>query len=233
MIKFFRKIRFDLMEKNKTGKYLKYAIGEIVLVVIGILVALSINNWNEDRKSDIVLNNYLGLMGEELQQDKLFYTKLISENKRRLDYLMALSSGSFENLNLELALENIAYNFATRNFGSAYYALKENGKLISINNKELRNQMVHYYEDLSVDYNQYASWHRNFVVTNIENYTTEHIPLDIEGNTNPSIVINEMKNNKLSSIVTYQISNFKDIVKKANENIQAIEELYIEIGKIK
>jgi hypothetical protein len=233
MIKFFRKIRYDLLEKNKTKKYLKYAVGEIVLVVIGILVALSINNWNEDRKSDIELNNYLGLIGDELQQDKLFYIKLISENKRRLDYLISLSSGSFENLNLELALENIAYNFATRNFGSAYYALKENGKLISINNKELRNQMVHYYEDLSVDYNQYASWHRNFVVTNIENYTTEHIPLDIEGNTNPSIVINEMKKNKLSSIVTYQISNFKDIVKKATENIQAIEELYIEIGKIK
>lgn len=49
MIKFFRKIRYDLMEKNKTGKYLKYAIGEIVLVVIGILIALSINNWNENR----------------------------------------------------------------------------------------------------------------------------------------------------------------------------------------
>jgi len=44
MIKFFRKIRYDLMEKNKAGKYLKYAIGEIVLVVIGILIALSINN---------------------------------------------------------------------------------------------------------------------------------------------------------------------------------------------
>ena len=38
------------MEKNKTGKYFKYAIGEIVLVVIGILIALQINNWNEDRK---------------------------------------------------------------------------------------------------------------------------------------------------------------------------------------
>jgi hypothetical protein len=50
MIKFFRKIRYDLMEKNKTGKYLKYAIGEILLVVIGILIALSINNWNENRK---------------------------------------------------------------------------------------------------------------------------------------------------------------------------------------
>jgi len=49
MIKFFRKIRYDLMGKNKTGKYLKYAIGEIVLVVIGILIALQINNWNSKR----------------------------------------------------------------------------------------------------------------------------------------------------------------------------------------
>jgi len=50
MIKFFRKIRYNLMETGKTGKYLKYAIGEIVLVVIGILIALSINNWNENKK---------------------------------------------------------------------------------------------------------------------------------------------------------------------------------------
>lgn len=40
------------MENNKTGKYLKYAVGEIVLVVIGILIALQINNWNETRKQD-------------------------------------------------------------------------------------------------------------------------------------------------------------------------------------
>ncbi len=52
MIKFFRKIRYDLMEKNNTGKYLKYAIGEIVLVVIGILIALQINTWNEQRKEN-------------------------------------------------------------------------------------------------------------------------------------------------------------------------------------
>ena len=49
MIKFFRKIRYDLMKKNKAGQYLKYAIGEIVLVVIGILIALQINNWNEQK----------------------------------------------------------------------------------------------------------------------------------------------------------------------------------------
>ncbi len=50
MIKFFRNIRQTLIMENKTSKYLKYAIGEIVLVVIGILIALQINNWNEQRK---------------------------------------------------------------------------------------------------------------------------------------------------------------------------------------
>ena len=50
MIKFFRKIRYDLMDSNKTGKYFRYAVGEIVLVVIGILIALQVNDWNENRK---------------------------------------------------------------------------------------------------------------------------------------------------------------------------------------
>src|SRR5210317_2044200 len=53
MIKFFRKIRQNLLMENKTGKYLKYAIGEICLVVVGILIALQINNWNESRKDNL------------------------------------------------------------------------------------------------------------------------------------------------------------------------------------
>ena len=52
MIKFFRRIRQNLLSEGKTSKYFKYAIGEIILVVIGILIALQINNWNEQRKLD-------------------------------------------------------------------------------------------------------------------------------------------------------------------------------------
>ena len=66
MIKFFRKARYDLMGKSrpagqadKTGMYLKYAIGEVILVVIGILIALQINNWNEDRKNSMQEQLYL------------------------------------------------------------------------------------------------------------------------------------------------------------------------------
>ncbi len=59
MIKLFRKIRQSLLTENKFSKYLLYAIGEILLVVIGILIALSINNWNDIRKARIKETHYL------------------------------------------------------------------------------------------------------------------------------------------------------------------------------
>ena len=71
MIKFFRHVRQSLVMENKTGKYFKYAIGEIILVVIGILIALQINNWNEhekNRRTEIIfLNGILNDIGEQKQ----------------------------------------------------------------------------------------------------------------------------------------------------------------------
>ena len=66
MIKFFRKIRQRLLSENKFSKYLMYAIGEIVLVVIGILIALSINNWNEGRKLKQLKKEYLYSLKRDL-----------------------------------------------------------------------------------------------------------------------------------------------------------------------
>lgn len=54
MIKFFRKIRQNLISEGKTANYIIYAIGEIILIVFGILIALQINNWNELRKQKIL-----------------------------------------------------------------------------------------------------------------------------------------------------------------------------------
>ena len=56
------------MEKNKTGKYFKYAIGEIVLVVVGILIALQINNWNESKKEGRLEQQLIGLLISDLQE---------------------------------------------------------------------------------------------------------------------------------------------------------------------
>ena len=61
------------MEQNKTGKYLKYAVGEIVLVVIGILIALSINNWNEDRKEQSKQILLVTQILQDAKADSVFY----------------------------------------------------------------------------------------------------------------------------------------------------------------
>ena len=70
MIKFFRKIRRGLLTETKFMKYLVYAIGEIVLVVIGILIALSINNWNDNIKKNEMVKVYLQNFVEDLKEDK-------------------------------------------------------------------------------------------------------------------------------------------------------------------
>ena len=78
MIKFFRHIRHQLLSEGKTGKYFKYAIGEIVLVVIGILIALQINNANEVRKErNKEINSLLNLkadLASEIENSEQFAT---------------------------------------------------------------------------------------------------------------------------------------------------------------
>jgi len=69
MIKFFRKIRQNLLMENKTGKYFKYAIGEILLVMIGILLAVQVNNWNENRKTQIEERDILQRLQLDLRDD--------------------------------------------------------------------------------------------------------------------------------------------------------------------
>ena len=80
MIKFFRKTRYNLMEQNKTRKYFKYAIGEVVLVVVGILIALQINNWNENRKYN--KNNTL-MLQQLLEENEANYLKLTGDKDYR------------------------------------------------------------------------------------------------------------------------------------------------------
>jgi hypothetical protein len=69
MIKFFRKIRFNLIGTKETGKYFKYAIGEILLVMIGILLALQVNNWNTEKQNRHVERNYLKNLKADLEVD--------------------------------------------------------------------------------------------------------------------------------------------------------------------
>ena len=82
MLNFFRKLR---KKEMKGTRYLKYAIGEIILVVIGILIALSINNWNENRKNQLKESLLLNNITEDLEIDANQITKSLNELNDQLN----------------------------------------------------------------------------------------------------------------------------------------------------
>jgi len=149
MIKFFRKIRYDLMNKNKTGKYLKYAIGEIVLVVLGILIALQINNWNEERKQSKLEESTLmelraNLLAdiEDFQADINGYRTAANSCKNVIDFIDG-KIPYHDSLNVHLGKIRIQGVFSPTKV--AYENLKLSGiKLIS--NDSLRNTISNLYE---------------------------------------------------------------------------------------
>ena len=86
MIKLFRRNRKEQLVAGGTKKYLKYAIGEIVLVVIGILIALGINNWNEGRKIEAKRMELLKGISKELTQDIASHDRMIWLYQSRLNF---------------------------------------------------------------------------------------------------------------------------------------------------
>jgi hypothetical protein len=146
MIKLFRKIRYDLMEKNKARTYFKYAIGEIVLVVIGILIALSINNWNENRKLDEKRQDYYNQLIDDLKKDKA----LLIDNISKTDSINSSYSVYLETFNQKgLTIDEMIHNLfkldisaSLINFNSSTFESLEKSGEIKIIPKELRNKIL-------------------------------------------------------------------------------------------
>lgn len=113
MIKFFRHIRQSLIMENKMSKYFKYAIGEIILVVIGILIALSINNWNENRKQRQEFNSILKTIKQDLKRDTLVAGSIIK-------YYQMVEENSLKILNKEINKNNFEENLQARGIVSIY-----------------------------------------------------------------------------------------------------------------
>jgi len=108
MNKIFRKNRQNSLTEGKTGTYLKYAFGEILLVVFGILIALQINNWNEARKLHEVRQYYYHQIVDDLQTDKR-QIELITKNieSSLKNYKIYLKIFKEPNLPVEVVAENL------------------------------------------------------------------------------------------------------------------------------
>ena len=93
MIKLFRNIRKQLLTDGKTSKYFKYAIGEIVLVVIGILIAVGLNDWSETRKQKQEVQNIYKIIVKDLKSDRIHIDKIINQYEQRESILNRILDG--------------------------------------------------------------------------------------------------------------------------------------------
>ncbi len=198
MIKFFRRFRQKLLSENKFSKYLLYAIGEIILVVIGILIALQINNWNNNRLDQKQACVYLSNLIIDLQEQlNIVESQFSFEYEAVLNGEALLSSysevGGFqidEDFSKRLSILNNRKTFKIAN--STFDELLASGNTNLIENSTLKPTILDYFKDLERD---------KLVLTQNNEYIDNHFaPMALE------ISTHYMPN--------LQITGFKDIIEK-------------------
>jgi len=179
MTPFFRKIRKALADDNKPIKYLRYAIGEIILVVIGILIALGINNWNEERKNKLIESEYYCKLLADFELDRQNIAKLYKESEHKIEtskrLLLELNN---KDKDKSFLVNNYLQALRTNAFVPSKVAMSDlvsSGRLNLLTNDSLKNNLVRYYGELDkllyqLEINRSKSLERAFLYDDINQF---------------------------------------------------------------
>lgn len=157
---------------KQAGKYFKYALGEIILVVIGILIALSINNWNENRKNKLIEAEYYCKLLADFELDRQNISQLYGESEFKIEsskkLLLELNSKS---QNKSYLLNSYLKGLRTNAFVPSKVAMTDlisSGRLNLLTNDSIKNNLIRYYGELDkilyqLEINQSKSLERVFL----------------------------------------------------------------------
>lgn len=155
MIKFFRKIRQRLLTESNFSKYMLYAIGEVLLVVIGILIALQINTWNEESKDRRLETDYLVNLKKELVfniqlgVEQIEFSDFQVKNGEKI--LASLRSNMHQNpMELAIALEHIGWNHEIIFVMDVWSELYATGNIGIIRNEEIKSKLTDLYNVMTL-----------------------------------------------------------------------------------
>lgn len=144
------------MEQNKTGRYLKYAIGEIILVVIGILIALQFNNWNQERNNRQKEVSYMLEIKSSLQEDSKIIQDILKFNKEKIKTVqafMSIFSSKLTNPERFEIINTNSYSFTQYEFfvpkATTWNNLIASENIDLLKNTSIRRHLMEYY---SFDY---------------------------------------------------------------------------------
>jgi len=228
MIKFFRHIRKSLLMENKTGRYFKYAIGEIVLVVIGILIALQINNWNEDIKKDYkkfkVLNALKTEFTENLSQINFVETYHYKATNAALSILNLRSTG-FDHISkdsLNTLFRDIQYNYTFDPRNGGLRTAISSGDIHLISNNELLTLLFEW-QDVVTDLREDELNSREFVRKK-RDVILDYIPrlsmskldnAELPNSIHPSNVMGLLMSKNLEDFCASRITGIKEIINES------------------
>lgn len=259
MIKFFRHIRKSLLMENKTSKYFKYAIGEILLVVIGILIALQINNWNEISKERAKESGYLERLKEDILTDQQqfelnveFYNQVFDYGNSAISYSNGEDLGTTSKWEVLVAFFHASQIWPIIPTVSTYDELKSSGELSLIQSDDLRNSLSYYHGGGLYRYNNtvgiqppYRKMVRGLIPAKIQNYMWEncHVTLNdaqILKECDPFIneeksklILDELiKNETLLEELRYYMSGIKVGMATITEQLNLCNLMIDEINKI-
>jgi hypothetical protein len=145
MLRFFRQIRQRLLSDKQFGKYLLYAVGEISLVVIGILIALQVDNWNKEKENDLQAQKILLALQNEFNKSYTQLTQVKASNERvinassRLLRLIAHYPDNYRENETASLLKDYGYYWSFDPFNGALEAAISSGDIHLIDNDSLVN----------------------------------------------------------------------------------------------
>jgi Family of unknown function (DUF6090) len=154
LMKFFRSVRQKVLGNGQLKRYVLYASGEILLVMIGILLALRVNEWNDNRKEQALEQTYYCKLIEDIQQDVLQIDKMIQENDDRIHQcnllvhlLQTANPDRYDLLKAVVgSISKTTFTFKTST--AAFEDLKSSGNLKILRDHAIKDSLIHYYAQL-------------------------------------------------------------------------------------
>ncbi|NKI30941.1 DUF6090 family protein [Croceivirga thetidis] len=246
MIKFFRHIRQKLLNEGKSSKYLTYAIGEIALVVFGILIALQINNWNNDRLNvqkeiwylDNIANDMFNQKSGLLQLKKEYLNSVSVSENLLLDVKVSKQYESIDSLSQKL--NQLMTSHSYRNIDNTYREMVSSGQVSLIENDSLILEIIDFYiysseveEMFKVNQDQLFFGEifpvlNKYAQVDISDYT-ENKAIVFEDEEISGFLKNELKNSKNKLELTNAIRNKLKIL---HDFLITIEESLDEVNRI-
>ena len=221
MIRLFKKDKKKFIYSRKIRNYLAYSIGEIILVVIGILIAVYINNWDLNQLKQDNGVKALKIVQRDLQTEKY----VLESFKKRYSYTRKYLIDILYN-NKTDNLDSLKFHFGPYvhyKMNSEYISLKSSGKLNLISNSKLRSKLVNFYEVYYSIYKELEEEHKFFIDKRVNDYFFNQFPSDTSNFVDSKFVKSKLNDQNFKKILDQQITSLQYITE--NFYIEKIDEL--------